>query len=345
MAVRTWTAPGGVKSLRWDGADLVDLVGGGRRWEPDGTFRDSGLRWGFPFDRAAVAPSGRYGVLWTERGTKGLVLDLRGPKIVREVDRSHYRATDYDYPIALGRLPDGREVLVHCPEAYHRIEIEELVTGTRLTAGERGSVDVFHAQLEVSPDGRHLLSAGWVWAPLGVGHVHDVAAAFEDASTLDGDGLFGPHAGVDAEIGAACWLDADRVVMASTREALGWEEEPEFGTMQLGVWSVGQRRWLHRSPIDRLTGALLARGSQVVSLNGHPRLLDAATGRVVAEWPEVGVPEKTECYGAEHVPSAVAAVSPDGTRLAVGLEDGVAVIDLPEHRPVGRDGGVAKVGG
>ncbi|MFJ5231247.1 hypothetical protein ACIQBJ_15285 [Kitasatospora sp. NPDC088391] len=156
-------------------------------------------------------------------------------------------------------------------------------------------------------------------------------AASGGVKSLWWDDLFEPYAGVDAEIGAACWLDADRVATASTQEALGWDEEPVFGTMLLGVWSVGQRRWLHRSPIDRPTGTLLARGSQPVSLNGRPRLLDAATGRVVAEWPEVRVPGKTACYGVEHVPGAVAAVSPDGARLAVGGADGVTVIDLPEQ--------------
>ncbi|MGW4898490.1 hypothetical protein ACWEQL_40595 [Kitasatospora sp. NPDC004240] len=333
MTVRMWAVPGRVESLWWDGEDLVDLVGGGHRWGPGGNRRETSLRWGFPFDQVVVAPSGRFAVVYAERGTKGLVVETGGPKVLREINRSYYCAEDFDYPVAIGCLPDGREILAHCPEDYNRLQIEDLVTGERLTEGERGTADVFHSRLAVSRDGRHLLSAGWVWAPIGEAHVYELAAAFADPATLDADSVFTPYAGVDAEVGAACWLDEDRLAVASTDEALGWDQEPVFGTMRLGVWSVGRRRWLHRNPVDHLTGVLLARGSQVVSLNGHPRLVDTGTGRVAAEWPGVTVPAKAHCYGAEHIPTPIAAVSPDGTRLAVAQEDGIAVIDLPEHRP------------
>ena len=96
------------------------------------------------------------------------------------------------------------------------------------------------------------------------------------------------------------------------------------------MWSVSGSRWLHRSPV---TGPepgvlLLPRGDQVISFAGHPRLLDAATGRVVAEWPEVGVPTKSGCFGRQ-VPTPVAALHPDGTRLAVATADRIALVTLP----------------
>ncbi|MFD9860854.1 hypothetical protein [Streptomyces alboflavus] len=333
MTVQVLAVTGRVASLWWDGEELVDLVGGGRRWGTDGKVREGSLRWGYPFDQMVVSPSGQFAVLYEERGTKGAVVDIEGLKVLREINRSHDHAEDYDYPVAIGRLPDGREILAHCPEGYNRLQVDDLWTGERLTEGARGSLDVFHSRLAVSPDGRHLLTAGWVWAPIGVAHVHDLAAAFADPATLDEDTLFEPHAGVDAEVGAACWLDEDRLAVSTTDESMGWEGEPALGTMRLGVWSVGQRRWLHRSPLDHRTGTLLARGSsQVVSLNGHPRLLDAATGRVIAAWPDVAVPEKAFCYGIEHLPTPFAAVSPDATRLAVAQDGGLAIIELPEHQ-------------
>ncbi|MFE2351268.1 hypothetical protein [Kitasatospora cineracea] len=330
-AVRTIPVRGGVKSLAWDGNDLVDLVGGGRRWAPDGTERDTSVRWGFPFDRAALSPSGRYAAVWAERGTKGLVVEVERPVVVREVNRSYYHSKDYDYPLALGRLPDGREVLVHCPERYNELQVEDLVTGERLTAGPRGPVDVFHSRPEVSPDGRHLLAVGWVWSPIGVATLHDLTAALTDPAALDTDTLFAPHAGMEVEVGAACWLDAERLAVATGEETLDPDGDEGLGPLHLGVWSVPERRWLHRSPLERPTGTLLARGGQVLALYGHPRLLDAATGAVLAEWPEAELPEKDLCFGVTHVPSPVAALSPDGTRLAVARPDAVAVIDLPPH--------------
>jgi hypothetical protein len=43
------------QSLVWDGDDLVDVVGGGRRWGPDGMEQSGPVVRRFPFDRS-VAP-------------------------------------------------------------------------------------------------------------------------------------------------------------------------------------------------------------------------------------------------------------------------------------------------
>jgi hypothetical protein len=52
----------------------------------------------------------------------------------------------------------------------------------------------------VSPDGRHLLTAGWVWHPYGVGWVFDLRQAIADPSLLDGRGIVALHDAVDAEV-------------------------------------------------------------------------------------------------------------------------------------------------
>ena len=90
---------------------------------------------------------------------------LHDGELIRELNRSHQQAGAYDYPIALGALPDGRQILVHCPDAYNVLQIEDAATGERLTAGPREPRDVFHSRLAISPDGQHLLSAGWYWQP------------------------------------------------------------------------------------------------------------------------------------------------------------------------------------
>ncbi|MFJ4185046.1 hypothetical protein [Kitasatospora sp. NPDC089509] len=328
-AVTVLPVEGGVRSLAWDGADLVDPAGGGRRWRPEaGTAEPAFDDFGPAFDRAVLSPSGRHAVVHEERGTRGLVVDLAGRRVVRELVRAGYRADDYDYPVALGRLPDGREVLVHCPEEYNVLQIEELASGRRLTEGAREDVDVFHSRPAVSPDGRHLLVAGWVWHPYGIAEVYDLAAALTDPAVLDRDGVLPVSSvsdGIDAEVTSACWLDADRLAIATT------DDDQDLGTEvdRLGAWSISARRWLHRSALDHTGGVLLGRGSQVVSLHGHPRLVDVATGAVVAQWPEVPVARRTGCYGVRHIPTPVAALSPDGRRLAVAQDEGIALIGLP----------------
>lgn len=317
------------KSLVWQGDELVSGVGGGRRWGRDGLERKSSFAWSFPFDAGTTSVSGPYSAVYQERGTKGVLLE--GERVVRELNRSYYLAPDYDYPLALGKLGDGREGVVHCPEKYNVLQIEDAASGERLTAGSREPEDFFHSRLSLSPAGRYLLSVGWFWQPFGTAMVYDTALALTDANILDGDGVLPITAVMGGEVTAGCWLDADRLVLATGAEE--WYDDEEFALppRHLGVWSMSEGHWLHRNPVpDADPGVLLlARGDQIVSLHGHPRLLDTATGRIVAEWPEVGVPEKPTCFGHRRVPTPVAALHPDGTRLAVAQAESIALITLP----------------
>ncbi|WP_217555146.1 hypothetical protein [Streptomyces sp. GbtcB6] len=328
MTVESIPVKAAPKSLVWDGDELVSGVGGGRRWGRDGETREESFAWSFPFDAGTASVSGPYSAVYQERGTKGVLLE--GERVVRELNRSYYRAPAYDYPLALGRLGDGREVVVHCPDEYN-VQIEDAANGERLTAGGREPKDVFHSRLDLSPDGRYLLSIGWFWQPFGTALVYDTALALSDPGTLDGEGVLPTAAVTNGEVTAGCWLDGDRLVLATGAEE--WDEEERAGLppRHLGVWSVSEGRWLHRSPAgDAEPGVLLLpRSDQVISFPGHPRLLDTATGRVVAEWPEVGVPVKCTCFGYSRVPTPVAALHPDGTQLAVAQAERIALITLP----------------
>lgn len=313
-------------SLRWEGDDLIDPADGFRRWTPDGEEHRGGFAFAYRFDRAVHSPSGRWTAVYEERGTKALVLD--GRSVVREVNRSFYHAHQYDYPIALGALPDGREVLVHCPDHRGVLEIEDPGSGERLTTGEERGSGAFHSRLSLSPDGRRLAVAGWIWHPVGVLDVYDVTAALRTPSALDGVGLVPRAATYDSEVGSVCWLDADRLAVATTGEEVNPADPGSLAPLELGVWSFAASRWLHRCRSDSPWGTLVAcGGDRVVSLYGHPRLADATTGAVLAEWPEVGVTRRESAYGKE--PTAVVALHPGGTRLAIAVEDGIAVLDLP----------------
>ncbi|MCX5122364.1 hypothetical protein [Streptomyces sp. NBC_00347] len=326
--MKTLKASSAPNSLFWEGEDLVDPLGGFRRWGPDGREHGSVPVLSYRFDRAVRSPSGRWTVVYGERGTKALLLE--GAKVVRELNRSFYHAEDYDYPVSLGALPDGREVLVHCPEQYNNPVVEDAATGERLTPAARDPQDAFHSRLAVSPDGRRLLSAGWVWHPFGQLWVFDLAAAVAGSAELDGWGRVSSPEGLDGEPGAACWLDGDRIAVSTGEEALG-DEPVALGPREIGVWSAAEERWLHRSRLGFTAGTLLAcGGDRVVSLCGHPRLVDARTGAVLAEWPEVPVSHREGSYGVTHVPTPVAALHPDEVHLAVAVEKGIAILDLPQ---------------
>ncbi|MDQ0766839.1 hypothetical protein QF027_009474 [Streptomyces canus] len=327
MTVESIPVKAAPKALAWQGDELVS--GCGRRWGRDGVERKAVFTWSLPFDAGITSASGRYSAVYQERGTQGVLLE--GERVVRALNRSDYQAPNYDYPLALGTLGDGREVVVHCPDEYNVLQVEDVASGERLTAGRREPQDVFHSRLSLSPDGRYLLAVGWFWHPFGIAMVYDTALALTDPATLDGEGLLPAAAVLTGEVTAGCWLDVDRLVLATGTEGGSGGEESTLPARHLGVWSVSEGRWLHRNPIANAEPGvlLLPRGDHVISLFGHPRLLDTATGRLVAEWPEVDVPMKATCFGVSHVPSPVAALHPDGTQLAIAQAQGLALITLP----------------
>ncbi|MFJ6085510.1 hypothetical protein ACIQI8_29375 [Streptomyces sp. NPDC092369] len=152
-----------------------------------------------------------------------------------------------------------------------------------------------------------------------------------DPAVLDGNCVLPSDAGIDDEVVSACWLDGDRMAVATGEPAHDDEGFLVTSPGQLGVWSLSASRWIHRSRVDFCVGTLIARGDTVVSLYGHPRLIDVTTGAVVAEWPTVEVPRRDGSYGVTHIPTPVAALHPDGTRLAVAQPESIAIIALPER--------------
>ncbi|MET0791687.1 MAG: hypothetical protein ABW061_09225, partial [Polyangiaceae bacterium] len=152
------------RSLAWDGDVLVDWVAGGTRYHLDGTIIRAGISWAYEFDAATALSNSPWAVIYERLGTKALL--LKHGTLVRELNRSFYHAQVYAYPVSLLLAPGGRVVVAHCPDEYNRIEIEDANTGERLTASsKRKPEDFFHSRLQPSPDGKWLLSAGWVWHP------------------------------------------------------------------------------------------------------------------------------------------------------------------------------------
>lgn len=326
-AIRRVSFEAPVRSLHWSGDSLVDFVGGGQVLHADGSYEHERVFWAFGFDRVVVSPGGRAQILVAELGTKAIVTQKF--KVMRELNRSFYCANRYEYPLVVFALPDGREVIAHCPDAYNVLEFEDLDSGERLTARESEAPDVFHSRLSASPDGRHLLSAGWVWHPWGVVELFDVEAALARPESLDGRRPWGSLP-VNAEVEAACWLDNDRVaVSATSEEPLGEDEGDELQPGELGVWSISERRWISRcSPAGRV-GTMHEVDGRVLALYGHAKLLDPGTGELVIEWPELATGTQDSSIRppkAEPLPPVV--VDSDGKRFAVGHGNDVTIVDL-----------------
>lgn len=91
-------------ALCWQSGNLIDPVNG-MHWNSDGSLGPQAVLWGDPFDRVLQSPSGKYTILYTERGTNALV--IADNKCVRELHRSYYEAAHFDYPIATGPCADA----------------------------------------------------------------------------------------------------------------------------------------------------------------------------------------------------------------------------------------------
>ena len=102
-------------------------------------------------------------------------------------------------------------------------------------------IDVGHLDVEtVSPDGRWLLSAGWLWHPVGTVGVYDLVAALEDPIVLDRRSVLWDQVGAGVE--AACWLDADRLLVSGhpEDEPVDGEDASLLAPGELGVWSLSE---------------------------------------------------------------------------------------------------------
>ncbi|MBR1173826.1 hypothetical protein JQ617_07660 [Bradyrhizobium sp. KB893862 SZCCT0404] len=325
-----------VRSLCWRGDELVDWVGGGRAFTLDGAEKRAIVKFGYRFDAATASPDGRFVVIYERLGTKGLL--LRDGRIVRELDRSYYFADAYEFPVVLFNAPDGRLLLAHCPGNYCRLELEEAETGRPLTASvERKPSDFFHSRLSASPDGRRLLSAGWLWHPLSLAVCYDVAQAIADPCHLDGrhelSASFNPGL---VEESSACWLDDDRLAVAASAEpeqdSIEDDREPRLHPCGLAVYDVANRTCLRGFKMNEPPGTILPLGKRhVLSLYRHPKLIELSTGTVVHAWTELssGRQDGSIIWGlsGDAMPP-VMALDPSSGRFAIANGDTITVLEF-----------------
>jgi hypothetical protein len=328
----------GIRSLCWRDDELIDWVGGGRAFASDGTERSTRIYYAYRFDAATVSPDGRFAVIYERLGTKGLL--LHDGKILRELDRSFYHAQAYEYPVALFQEPSGRLLLAHCPEEYCRLELEEAETGRRLTvSAERKPADFFHSRLAGSPNGKRFLSAGWVWHPWNVVVCFDVVRALADPHHLDsGDDVSAFSRNVClAEESSACWLDDDRIAVASSDEPEDPEGaevgvEPRLLPRGLAVFDMTSGVCLRTLQFDQPLGTMLAIGKHhVLSLYGHPKLIELSSGKVIHVWIDLhsGLQDSSIVRGlkGDTIPPPMA-FDPARNRLAIVNRETVTVIEF-----------------
>jgi hypothetical protein len=147
----------------WDGDEVLDVTSG-QRGSLAGSLTSGMINMTYRFDRAIGVRSRdvHWAVAYTNRSTKAVL--MKNGLIHRELNRSFYCADAYDYPITIGADAAGRVVVVHCPNKFDLLEIEDAETGTVLDSLESEQME-FHSRLKLSADGLLLIDAGWFWHP------------------------------------------------------------------------------------------------------------------------------------------------------------------------------------
>jgi len=306
------------RSLCWQGDDLVDWSDG-------------------PLDAAVTDASGRWVVAHERLGTAARL--LRDGQLVRELHRSSYQSHAFLYPACLFTGPDGRTLLAHCPDVYCRIEIDDAETGERLTRSDaRRPPDFFHSRLVVSPGGKRLLSAGWVWHPLDAVVWFDIAAVLANPALLDA--LDGPPSARHvclAEMSSAAWLDDDRAIIGASAEPEDPDEAAEFDRENpgprlrpngLAIYDVARVRCDASFELGYPPGTMMPVGrDHVVTFFEHPRLVSLVSGTVVHEWTAIDSGKLVSSI-AHYLPASVLALDPARARFAVAAADGIDVVSI-----------------
>jgi hypothetical protein len=315
----------GLRSLAWAGDDLIDWVGG-RRIRLDGTVLEFGVGDPYCFDGSTAF--GDIGVAFDTRGTKARLVRWNGQTRqgnywplgfdeLRELDRSYYHARAFAYPVCLFALPDGRPAVAHCPRRYDTLEIE-LLDGTPLTRRKTKSEDIFHARLAASPDGRWLLDNGWVWHPVTIAAVYDVARALVEPEHLSSWGL-------RLDLGDAFAGEADAATLSDDRLIVCGGEDHRM----LSIVELPSGKNLATIPVPEPLGTRLMAWDHdhVVALDHRPRLVALADATVVHTWDDRG-PRPTPCPSAdgEGPEPPFVAVDPSRPRFALGDDERVVVI-------------------
>jgi hypothetical protein len=307
-------------SLCWAGDELVDFGGGIVRYGLDGKLK---RKWGVfaaSFDRAVYHKKGDYAITYESLGTKGIV--LKGDQIIREINRSYYHAGTYVYPVAIFEWLDGRTVIAHCPEKYCRLEIEEIESGKRVVSRESESIDFFHSRLVVSPDGRYLMSAGWVWQPWDVAALFDLKAVAQRPELLDSNQL--GIAGIEAEeTVSATFLNSNKVLFSGLNT-----DNPKVKYL-LGIYDLISNKTEFEVEIEEAAGVLMPLGDHVVTFYGHPRLREIQSGKIVKEWPDIASGTQwSSILNGVPKPMPLLALDPLRKRFAVGTKERITVIEL-----------------
>jgi hypothetical protein len=312
----------------WDGDQLIDYVGGNNRYQMDGTKQSGRIIYPYRFDAATTSQSGSFAAKYERLGTKAIVL---GPNdLFREINRSYYHAHVYEYPILFFQMPDGREVLAHCPTSYCDLQIEDPTSGEILSEEGTGRVQsLFHSRLASNAAGNRLLSAGWVWHPFDVAYVFDLQESNNGKIQL----LERKKPGLESiEISSSAFNSAGHLIASSGDDAEDFDDDEPGERVRpgmIGVFDLDSQQLISLTKAEDMVGTMMPVGTRyVVGLHDHPKLIDLSNGRVLCRWQDVKSGNHTSSIIWHKPLPPPMALDPKRGRLAIADDKNITVIEL-----------------
>ncbi len=314
-----------VSTLMWDGDELVDITQG-IRIGLDGAVSRAHLFLGYPFDRAVGLRQRDtfWAVAYGNRTTKSVL--MKNGAVHRELNRSYYCAEAYDYPVVLAVGPTRRAVVIHCPNSFDTLEVEDAESG--VTLGKRKSPGMeFHSRLAVSPNGRYVLDAGWFWHPVGGAWLCDFASLYGDAQA--GEFRRDVAFSFGAEIDSAAFLGSDDVVVTSTDEVIN-EDTPvtAIWPLRVGVWSISRGASSKIAKLPEPSGTIMPWREWIISFYGCPKAIEITTGETVHRWEAIYSGRQIGSIDLGDPPPPPIALDPENGRFAVSGPNGITVVTL-----------------
>ena len=267
-----------MQTICWVDNTIVDYASAGKKYTLDGQVKEL-YKYTFGFgDTAITSSDGQYAFIYQKLGTKGLL--LKNGDILREINRSYYCAEVYAYPAAFVTI-DNRTFLVHCPMKYCRLDFEDVETGQIVTDDQdRNPSDYFHSRLEISPNGKYLMSKGWFWHPWNDIRLFDIRKCFDSPEELDKSEIY-PNVGT--EICTASFIDENKVLIGSSdEEEMNDELLENLPQKHIAIWDIELNQISKPIKIQSEFGNLFAINEKFAwDLFKFPKIIDLETGEIV----------------------------------------------------------------
>jgi hypothetical protein len=122
----------------------------------------------------------------------------------------------------------------------------------------------------------------------------------------------------------------DDVIVSTSAEPNEPDGPNDLAPNMLARWSMAQRRFVWRHQLAETAGDLLPIGNGVLGLYRHPRLYDADTGQLPAQWPDLdtGEADSSIVWSKAFSGPARVAVDHPGRRFAVTDGNRIVVVQL-----------------